>query len=55
VTVLSVAGGKVRLGITAPLSIGVHRGEVLKRNARRPASPALATTGPVQVRKGCME
>ena len=31
VTVVSVEGGKVRLGVTAPASVPVHRKEVLDR------------------------
>jgi carbon storage regulator len=33
VTVVSVEGGKVRLGVTAPASVPVHRKEVLDRAA----------------------
>jgi len=39
VTVLAVSGGKVRLGITAPASVAIHREEVAKRK-RRPALEA---------------
>jgi carbon storage regulator CsrA len=35
VTLLSIAGGKVRLGITAHPAIGVHRAEISDR-ARKP-------------------
>ena len=34
VTVVSVEGGKVRLGVTAPASVPVHRKEVLDRPPR---------------------
>ena len=36
VTVVSVEGGKVRLGVTAPASVPVHRKEVLDRGAPAP-------------------
>ena len=34
VTVVSVEGGKVRLGVSAPASVPVHRKEVLDRPPR---------------------
>lgn len=40
VTVLSLRGGQVRIGITAPKSVPVHREEV----AQRIAAGAAATT-----------
>jgi carbon storage regulator len=36
-TVLSIQGGTVRLGVTAPVKVAVHRQEVWKRN-QRPAA-----------------
>jgi carbon storage regulator len=36
VTVVSVEGGKVRLGVSAPTSVPVHRKEVLDRAAPTP-------------------
>jgi carbon storage regulator len=32
ITVLSIKGGQVRLGIDAPIAIPVHRTEVVERN-----------------------
>lgn len=40
VTVLGTAGGQVRIGITAPKSVAVHRKEVAERIASEGASPA---------------
>lgn len=42
VTVLSVKGTQVRLGIDAPQSVGVHREEVYERPADEEESTALA-------------
>jgi carbon storage regulator len=42
VTVVSVAGGKVRLGIAAPTSVAVDREEVFERKARGGPSRELA-------------
>jgi carbon storage regulator len=42
VTVLSEKGGRVRLGITAPPSVGVRRQELLART--RPTPRAVACT-----------
>jgi carbon storage regulator len=42
VTVVAVKGGRVRLGVTAPLSVCVDRSEV---HERRPA-PCLASPTP---------
>lgn len=39
VTVVSADGQRVRLGITAPLSVHVVRQELLAENAERAASP----------------
>ena len=36
VTVVSVEGGRVRLGISAPASVPIHRKEVLARAAELP-------------------
>jgi carbon storage regulator len=45
VTVLSHTGGQVRVGITAPLSIPVHREEVYERiRAQRVATPLATQT-----------
>jgi carbon storage regulator len=45
-TVVSVEGGKVRLGVSAPASVPVHRKEVLDRAARAPA-PLVVEVTPV--------
>ena len=31
VTVVRIAGGTVRLGVSAPQEVGIHRGEVFER------------------------
>ena len=53
VEVLEVRGGRVRLGITAPSDVGVHRSElfvtVTPEFARRPAMPVGTT--PIQHRR----
>lgn len=41
-TVLSVRGNRVRVGITAPKSIPVHRWEALERNSLEPAESVQA-------------
>jgi carbon storage regulator len=42
ITVLSIAGGKIRLGIAAPPSISVDRAEIHERKTREVADePAL--------------
>lgn len=41
VVVLSVSGGKVRLGITAPSSVGVLRKELLRGDVESTGSPSL--------------
>jgi carbon storage regulator len=49
VQVLSVAGEKVRLGITAPKDVGIYRNEVHERIAEEgPPSPP-SSNGSVQV------
>ncbi len=40
ITVLEVKGDQVRLGITAPRSIPVHRKELLEHMAAKEADPA---------------
>jgi carbon storage regulator len=40
VTVLSVEGGRVRLGVSAPRTLSVHRKEVWERICREDASLA---------------
>src|SRR5690242_16662230 len=42
ITVLEISGGRVRLGITAPRRLPVHRGEILSRMAL--ANQAALTT-----------
>ena len=46
VTVLSVRGRIVRLGIDAPVQIPVHRTELIKAIAGQPSCPAAATHFP---------
>jgi carbon storage regulator CsrA len=47
ITVLEVRGDQVRLGITAPDSVSVHREEVWKRiqDLTRPAAPPVEAVG----------
>ena len=62
VTVLEVRGDQVRLGIKAPRSIDVHRGEIFaqlqqaNRDAVKPSKTALESlpnvTAPVEEREG---
>jgi carbon storage regulator len=47
VTVVEVRGNQVRLGITAPPSVGVDRAEVHERRRTRPSRPRSA--GPCAV------
>lgn len=50
VRVLEISGGRVRLGIAAPLEVPVHRGEVAARLAEFQTAPdASATCKPVVV------
>ncbi len=42
VSVLSVKGSQVRIGIKAPKGVAVHRQEILGRGAGDPAVPAVA-------------
>jgi carbon storage regulator len=44
VTVVSVNGPKVRLGITAPPAVGVLRQELVNASRASPAAPAVETT-----------
>ncbi|WP_428311247.1 carbon storage regulator [Hydrocarboniphaga sp.] len=41
-SVLSVKGSQVRIGIKAPKGVAVHRQEILGRGAGDPAVPAVA-------------
>ena len=45
VTVLSVHGSQVRLGIQAPESVGIYREELCERPAFRKNNPRLASAG----------
>ena len=47
VTVVSVEGGKVRLGVSAPASVPVHRKEVHDRLAAWSAAPNVGEVLPV--------
>ncbi len=47
VTVVSVEGGKVRLGINAPASVPVHRKEVHDRLAAWAPAPVVVKAPPV--------
>ena len=40
VTILGVKGNQVRVGITAPKDVAVHREEIFQRIGREAASPA---------------
>jgi carbon storage regulator len=40
VTILGVKGNQVRVGITAPKDVAVHREEIFQRIGREGASPA---------------
>ncbi len=47
IKVVGIQGGKVRLGITAPRSVAVHRREVYDRiNGEEQASKRARRTGP---------
>lgn len=47
VTVLGVKGNQVRIGVTAPKSVSVHRDEIFDRikSEREEPSPATAASG----------
>ena len=45
IQVLSVAGEKVRLGITAPRDVGIFRNEVYERIENESATSATSTNG----------
>jgi carbon storage regulator len=47
VTVVSVEGGKVRLGVSAPASVPVHRKEVHDRLAAWAPAPHIVEVTPV--------
>jgi carbon storage regulator len=46
VTVVSVEGGKVRLGVSAPATVAVHRKEVHDRLAAWAATPHIVEATP---------
>ncbi len=45
VTVVAVQGNKVRIGVSAPSSVPVHRAEVHQRLAEFQADPSVAVAG----------
>jgi carbon storage regulator len=45
IAVLCVAGKKVKLGITAPAGVPVHRREILQRAGRTCEGPAVRGSG----------
>jgi carbon storage regulator len=51
VSVLSVSGDKVRIGITAPRDVGVYRTEVYEQLERPDASAAADGVAPVQAER----
>ncbi|GAB4141295.1 carbon storage regulator CsrA [Thermopirellula anaerolimosa] len=50
VTVVSIRGGSVRLGIDAPATLSIHRGEIyaLVKKASLPSAPTEDTPGPLR-------
>jgi carbon storage regulator len=47
ITVVSVGGGRVRIGVTAPHSVAIHRGEIVDRIEAENRRAIQSTPGPV--------
>jgi carbon storage regulator len=53
ITVVSIRGGKVRIGIEAPPNVSIHRQEVLQSQSEKPdAEPSEAQAGGADGRSG---
>jgi carbon storage regulator len=50
VTVLSITGAQVRIGINAPKNIAVHREEIVDRIQREEDRGSVATDAPIGVK-----